>query len=140
MIRILSVASLSALLLTQPGGAKLPAAAEALPLIDELNVSIQQRLLNPLPQTLGMSRIMRRPSIGEHFHPVVSDKRDFAPEDDRERKALAALEDRKVQVGLYLFGETILRQDAGALSFRALKGPGSITIDTPRPKWYPFAT
>ena len=107
-------------------------------MIDELDVSIQQRLLNPLPNTLGMSRIMVRPSLGEHFLPVITDARDFAPENDRERKALAALEDRKVQVGLYLFGERILREDAGALSFRALKGPGSITIDTPRPKWYPF--
>src|SRR5579863_681959 len=93
MMRILSVAFLSMLLLTQPGGARLPAAAEALPLINELDVSIQERLHNARPETLGMSRIMRWPSLGEHFVPVITDKRDFAPENDRERKALAALED-----------------------------------------------
>ena len=49
-----------------------------------------------------------------------------------------ALEDRNLHVGLYLFGESILREEAGALSFRALKGPGAITLNTPRPKQYPF--
>ena len=125
------------LLLTQVGGAKFRAASETLPLIDDLNDAIQQRLLKPMPKSLGMTRIMIRPSFGEHFLPLTSRNRDFAPENDRERKVVAALEDRKLDVGLYLFGESILSQGPELLSFRALKGPGAITANTPRPNWYP---
>ena len=81
------------LLLTQVGGAKFRAASETLPLIDDLNDAIQQRLLKPMPKSLGMTRIMIRPSFGEHFLPLTSRNRDFAPENDRERKVVAALED-----------------------------------------------
>ena len=137
MIRILSIASLSALLLTQPGVAELPRAVEAMHLIDQLDDCVQERLHNPTPEGLGMSRITIRSSLGTHFTPVLTDKRDFEPQSDRERKALAALEDRKIQVGLYLVGASILNEDSGALNFRSLKGPGAITIDTPRPKRYP---
>jgi hypothetical protein len=108
-----------------------------LPLIEELNESVQSRLLKPLPKSLGMSRIMIRSSFGDHFRPLISDRRDFAPENEQEKKVLSALEERKVQVGLYLFGESILREDSKEFSFRALKGPGAITAGTPRPKWYP---
>lgn len=108
-----------------------------LPLIEELNVSVQNRLLKPLPKSLGMSRIMVRSSFGDHFRPLVSDRRDFAPENEQEKQVLATLEARKLQVGLYLFGESILREDSKDFSFRALKGPGAITAGTPRPKWYP---
>ena len=137
MLRILSLASLSLLLLTQLGSARLPGAVEALPLIEQLDYYVQERLSNPLPDALGMSRIMVRSSFGTHFRPVISDKRDFAPQDDGERKALAVLEDRKIQVGLYLIGASILSENSGALNFRSLKGPGAVTIDTPRPKRYP---
>ncbi len=138
MKQTLSVFALCVLLLlTQSSQARLPASSETLPVIDELNLTIQDRLQQPLPNALGMSRIMGRSSFGEHFRPVISDKRDFSPETERERKVIAALEDRKVQVGLYLFGASILEQDAKQLSFRALKGPGALTAGTPRPRWYP---
>lgn len=106
-------------------------------LIDELNGLIQQRLVQPLPDALGMSRIMMRPSFGVHFSPMISGQRDFAPENDKERRVVATLEERHAQVGLYLFGEAILQEDPAKPHFRALKGPGSITVYTPRPRWYP---
>jgi len=49
-----------------------------------------------------MSRVMVRPSLGEHFRPVLTDKRDFAPESDQERKILAAPESHNVQVLFYM--------------------------------------
>jgi len=138
-LRPLLVVSFSSLLFTLPGNTTLRKSAEALPLINDLDASIQERLLNAAPETLGMSRVMFRPSTGEHFRPVLTDKRDFAPENDRERKILTTLESHNVQVGLYLFGQSILRENAAVLSYRALKGPGLITVGTPRPQWYPFA-
>ncbi|MBM3752850.1 MAG: hypothetical protein FJW38_02575 [Acidobacteria bacterium] len=106
-------------------------------LLDKFDEALQQRLLKPAPKTLGMSRIMVRPSFGHHFAPVRSDKRDFMPENEHEKQLIAALESRGVQLGVYLFGEDILKHDANALNFRALKGPGAITEGTPRPAWYP---
>lgn len=106
-------------------------------LIDKFDEALQQRLLKPAPKTLGMSRIMVRPSFGHHFAPVRSDKRDFMPENQHEKELVAAFEARNVQLGVYLFGEDVLKHDSGAMSFRALKGPGAITEGTPRPGWYP---
>lgn len=106
-------------------------------LIDNFDEALQQRLLKPAPKTLGMSRIMVRPSFGHHFAPVRSDKRDFMPENAHEKELVAALEARGVQLGVYLFGEDVLKHDSAALNFRALKGPGAITEGTPRPGWYP---
>src|SRR5262245_55199155 len=59
-----------------------------LTLVDEFNRCVQERLLNATPGTLGMSRIMIRPSLGQHFAPMVTDKRDFAPEGERESRVL----------------------------------------------------
>ena len=106
-------------------------------MIDALNLSIQDRLLNPAPRAFGMSRMMREPSFGRHFTPVTSHRRDFEPENDREKSVIASLEKRRIQVGLYVFGDSVLREDSKALSFRALKGPGTISVGTPRPNWYP---
>ena len=81
-----------------------------------------------------MSRVMVRSSLGEHFRPILSDKRDFAPENDQELTILAPLESHKVQIGLYLLGQSILRENAGVLRHRALKGPGAITAGTSKPQ------
>jgi hypothetical protein len=110
-----------------------------LPLIEEFNETVQQRIENPLPNTLGMSRVMIRPSLGTHFRPLVSDMRDYAPETDKERDLLASLERQDLQVGLYVFGAAILNHTAEEMDFRSLKGPGAITKDTPRPRWCPAA-
>jgi hypothetical protein len=112
-------------------------ATGTLPLIDELNAAIQQRLLDPAPGLLGMSRIAWRSSLGRHFKPVVSDRRDFVPENESERRTIETLEGRKLQVGLYLFGLSVLRDPANAKSYRALKGPAAMTAGTRRPNWYP---
>lgn len=109
-----------------------------LPLIEEFNQTVQQRIENPLPNTLGMSRVMIRPSLGKHFQPLVSDTRDYAPETDKERELLASLEQQELQVGLYVFGAAILSHTAEEMDFRSLKGPGAITKNTPRPLWYPL--
>jgi hypothetical protein len=76
-------------------------------------------------------------SLGNHFVPVTRNDRDFFPENDTERAVIAALEARKLQVGLYLFGEAAVHDDADKLNYRALKGPGAVTANTPRPQWYP---
>lgn len=114
-----------------------PTADPSLKLIEEFDQTVQARLEQPLPDSLGMSRIMVRPSFGRHFRPMVSDARDWRPENDRERQVLARLEGDGLQVGLYLFGASILDTPAEKLQFRALKGPGAITKGTPRPNWYP---
>jgi hypothetical protein len=107
-------------------------------LIDDLNESVQARFASPPePRMLGMSRAMVVPSMGRHYEPDFTTHRDFYPENAGERKVIAALEERQIQVGFYLFGQAILRDGPEALNFRALKGPGAMTIDTPRPAWYP---
>ncbi|MBM3787168.1 MAG: hypothetical protein FJW30_22655 [Acidobacteria bacterium] len=113
--------------------------------IDAFDQAIQDRLLKPKPKTLGMSRVMIRPSMGTHFTPVTSDVRDFAPENSYEEMVLAGMEKQGLRAGLYLFGETVATAPAEAFLFRAMKGPGIITAGTPRaglPTWqamYPFA-
>lgn len=138
ILRTLLVVVSIASLLTLHGTTSPRISVEALPLINDLDAAVQERLLASDPGTFGMSRIMVRPSLGEHFRPVITDRRDFAPVNDQERKVLAALESHKMQVGLYLFGQSILAETAGPWSHRALKGPGAITAGTPRPQWYPF--
>lgn len=105
--------------------------------IEEFDALIQKRLARPQPESLGMTRIMVRPSFGHHFQPVVSHKRDFAPENGDERHVVAKLEQERVELGLYLFGASIESRPASDLSFRTLKGPGIITAGTLRPFWYP---
>lgn len=136
-LRTLLVVSLASLL-TLHGTTSPRISVEALPLINDLDAAVQERLLTSEAGTFGMSRIMVRPSLGEHFRPVITDRRDFAPVNDQERNVLAAMESHKMQVGLYLFGQSILAESAGPFSYRALKGPGAITAGTPRPEWYPF--
>ena len=106
-------------------------------LIDELNQCMNVRFQNPSPNALGMSRVMLPPSFGTHYQPFVTRDRDFTPENARETKALAALEEQRLQVGFYLFGRSIADEPAEALNYRALKGPGAVTAGTPRAKWYP---
>jgi hypothetical protein len=107
-------------------------------LIDELDGCVQARFASPPePRMLGMSRAMVVPSMGRHFEPDFTTRRDFRPENAGEKKIIAALEEGHIEVGFYLFGQAILREQPEALSFRALKGPGAMTIDTPRPAWYP---
>jgi len=124
------------LLLTLPGTSDLA-------LIDELNECVQLRFQTLPPSAglagpaLGMSRIVRPASFGEHFVPRFVSQRDFEPDNDREREALAKLESESVQVGFYLFGKMILEGSAGDLKPRALKGPGALTKGTPRAAWYP---
>jgi hypothetical protein len=111
--------------------------------IDELNECVQLRFQTvPMagtaaPPALGMSRILRPASFGEHFVPKFISQRDFEPESDREREVLAKLESQSVEVGFYLFGRAILEGSAGELKPRALKGPGAMTKRTPRAAWYP---
>jgi hypothetical protein len=113
-------------------------------MIDELNECVQLRFQTPpipagVPDgpALGMSRIARPPSFGEHFVPRFDSTRDFRPENDREKKALAALEAVPVQVGFYLFGRAIVDAGVETPKYRALKGPAALTRGTPRPDWYP---
>jgi hypothetical protein len=108
-----------------------------LPLIDRLNEHIQLRFQNPLPDTLGMSRVAVPRSMGTHFRPKLSSPTDFVPENAAERQTVAKLEANRVQLGLYVFGADILKAPAELRSFRALKGPAAITAGTPRPAWYP---
>jgi hypothetical protein len=108
-----------------------------LQLIDDLNECMTARFEAPAPNALGMSRIMGPRSFGTHYQPFVTRDRDFTPENARETKAMAALEDSKMQVGLYLFGKAVEDEQLEILNFRALKGPGAVTAGTPRPAWYP---
>lgn len=105
--------------------------------IDDLNDCVQTRFQVPNPETFGMSRNVVENSLGQHFTPLRTLRRDFEPENDRERRALDALEKDGAQVGLYLFGKTVESSAPDALNFRALKGPAAITAGTPRPDWYP---
>jgi hypothetical protein len=108
-----------------------------LPLVDQLDDCLQARFFNPPPGILGMSRIMWPSSLGGHFLPNMTTQRDFQPENPAEQKVLAALEDRHIQMGLYLFGMAIAHDAPDAFNYRALKGPGIVTRGTPRPAWYP---
>ena len=108
-----------------------------LQLIDDLNKCMTARFQAPAPNAVGMSRVMLPGSLGTHYQPFVTHDRDFSPENARETKALAALEERKMQVGFYLFGKAVEDQQMEVLNFRALKGPGAVTAGTPRPAWYP---
>jgi hypothetical protein len=111
---------------------------DPLRVIEEFHSLIQQRLSQPKPNALGMSRLMVRPSFGHHFRPLISDRRDFAPENADEQRVVDLLERQHVQLGLFLFGESVERQDPAEFGFRALNGPGIITEGTPRAAWYPF--
>jgi hypothetical protein len=88
---------------------------------------------------LGMSRAVVEPSFGQHFVPLFNATRDFMPENEREKKALAALEDVPLQAGFYFFGRAIVDAPMAPPNYRALKGPAAITEGTPRPAWYPTA-
>lgn len=109
-----------------------------LELIRRLDGLVQTRFQDPLPFALGMSRIMTPSSFGKHFHPAVTSQRDFQPENPAEREVIAKLEECGLQVGLYLFGAAIVSSTPENLDFRALKGPGTVTGGTPRPRWYPL--
>ena len=99
--------------------------------IDLLDSCVQLRFQTPAP-AFGMSRILMPSSMGRHFVPRFNSTRDFMPESDREREAIAKLERESMQVGFYLFGREILEGGAAALNPRALKGPGVMTAGTPR--------
>lgn len=122
-----------------------PPAAD-LAMIEELNECVQVRFqalplsgtAGPNGAALGMSRILVPPSFGEHFAPRTISRRDFEPENKREKMALAALESESVQVGFYLFGRAIAASSPEVLNYRALKGPGAMTVGTVRPAWYPL--
>jgi hypothetical protein len=122
-------------LLLFAGNPKLP----DLPLVDRLHEHLQLRFQNPLPDTLGMSRVAVPQSMGKHFQPRLTRATDFVPETAEERQTIAKLEANRVQLGLYVFGAEILKVAAGIQSFRALKGPAAITAGSPRPAWYPGA-
>src|SRR5205085_1070070 len=91
----------------------------------------------PQPGLLGMSRVASPNSLGRHFQPLTTDRRDFSPESDHERELLAGIEEQNLQLGLYLFGAAILDGAVEDMNYRALKGPAGITKGTPRPYWYP---
>src|SRR6476469_1699561 len=124
------------LLATVAGTAGVTPQASDLGLIDELNECVQQRFqtlpapIGPNRFALGMSRIVRPSSFGEHFVPKFISRRDFEPENDREKASLAALENESMQVGFYLLGRAILDAPADQLNPRALQGRGAITKDT----------
>jgi hypothetical protein len=123
------------LLFTLPG-------SNDLGLINQLDECVQLRFQTLQADAsgripLGMSRIARPSSFGQHFAPVVVSQRDFEPQSAREREVLAKLEDESVQVGFYLFGPAILAGGPEAPNPRALKGPGAMTKGTPRAAWYP---
>jgi hypothetical protein len=112
--------------------------APDLRLINRLDEAVQHRFEVPMPASLGMSRVIRPSSFGGHFQPNMTLQRDFEPESPAEKEAIAALEQRQIQVGFYLFGATIADSEPAQLNFRALKGPGAMTRGTPRPAWYPL--
>jgi hypothetical protein len=108
-----------------------------LPLIDRFQEQVQRRFESPLPDSLGMSRVAVPSSMGGHFSPVRTAERDFIPENALEREVVGQMEEKGVQVGLYVFGPAILAATPEFQDFRALKGPAAITRGTPRPAWYP---
>ncbi len=108
-----------------------------LPLIERLNEIVQLRFRTPAPSALGMSRVVLPPSMGHHYQPLLTLERDFAPENEKEREVIRELEEKHVQVGLYVAGVSVVQSSPELLDYRALKGPGAITKGTPRPAWYP---
>jgi hypothetical protein len=88
---------------------------------------------------LWHDRMANSSSLGQHFRPRFNVTRDFVPENPRETKAVAAMEDRHIQLGLYLVGRESLRRTLSEWQFRAMKEPAAITDGTPRPAWYPIA-
>ena len=76
--------------------------APDLPLINRLDELVQLRLEDPATPSLGMGRMAVPLSFGKHYIPMTTThNRDFNPENTAERKAIADLEERKTQVGLY---------------------------------------
>lgn len=108
-----------------------------LPLIERLDEIVQLRFRTPAPSTLGMSRVVLPSSMGHHYQPFLTLERDFAPENEREREVIRELEEKHVEVGLYVAGVSVVQSLPESLDYRALKGPGAITRGTPRPAWYP---
>ncbi len=108
-----------------------------LPLIERLNEIVQLRFRTPAPSALGMSRVVLPSSMGHHYQPLLTLERDFAPENEKEREVIRELEEKHVEVGLYVTGVSVVQSSPEFLDYRALKGPGAITRGTPRPAWYP---
>jgi len=108
-----------------------------LDLINRLDTLVQHRFEDPAPANLGMSRVARPQSFGVHFAPARTYTTDFQPENPAEQSAIASLEERGDQVGLYLYGSAIADAPPSAMNYRALKGPAALTRGTPRPNWYP---
>ena len=108
-------------------------------LADQLDKVMQNRLQTPpmsengMSPQLGMSRMVLPNSYGNHFSANPHNIRDFVPENENERALLAQMEEQKLEVGLYLFGQAIVDQPYTNLNYRALKGPAIITKGTKRP-------
>ncbi len=111
--------------------------ARNLELINRFDQLVQIRFRDPMPQTLGMSRTASANSFGRNYQPILTDLRDFKPENQTESSLLAEMDHRQMQLGLYVFGLEVVSSEPAALNFRALKGPAAITVGTPRPLWYP---
>jgi hypothetical protein len=107
-------------------------------LINRLDELVGFRFKRPVPGELGMSRITRPSSMGKQFEPNRANERDFMTENAMEREIIGKLEESGVQVGLYMFGPTVIKAMPQLLDYRALKGPATITRATPRPGWYPL--
>ena len=114
-----------------------------LSIIDEFDHVIQARLVSPsvtigVRQPLGMSRVAQPDSYGSHFSPILGNRSDFVPENDHEKEIVAQLEDKNLELGLFLFGEAVMDRPAIHRDFRAMKGPAAITTGTRRsglPSW-----
>ncbi len=123
-----------------------------LPLIEEFDHVVMARLTSPPArfgkperEPLGMSRIVSPDSYGKHFLPIISNSRDFIPQNGYEKELLAHLEEADLELGIYLFGENVMDQSAAAMDYRSMKGPAVVTQGTLRanlPSWnaaYPLA-
>ena len=82
---------------------------------------------------LGFSRMTVPNSYGTHFQAISHYIRDFVPERENEKELLTQMEDQKMQLGMFLFGQAILDQPDTTMDYRALKGPAIITKGTRRP-------
>jgi hypothetical protein len=109
-----------------------------LPLINRLDELVGLRFTRPVAGELGMSRITRPSSMGKQFEPNRANESDFMAENSMEREIIGKLEERGLQVGLYMFGPSIIKAMPQFMDYRALKGPATITRTTPRPGWYPL--
>ena len=123
-----------------------------LPLIEEFDHVVMARLTSPPARAgmldrepLGMSRVAFPDSYGRHFSPIISNSRDFIPQNEHEKELLAQLENADLELGIYLFGERVVDQPATAMDYRSMKGPAVVTKGTARsnlPSWnaaYPLA-